>query len=276
MELEVREAITAAAVRVEALSVLQLQRTRELAARFRLPSLQIEMRALELGIVPARYQRNIGTLGMEGQLRLLRSCVGVCGLGGLGGCVSELLARYGVGRLVLADGDVFEENNLNRQVLCRECDIGRPKALRARERIAEINPDLEVSCHQCFVTPDNFREVFGEAMVVVDALDTVSSRLVLQEGCERLGIPLVHGAIGGNTGHVMTIYPGDPGLRSLYVSEEDHGVELLEGTPTATPALVASLQAQEVVKVLCGGETIRNGFLFVDTSCNLIQFITLR
>ncbi|MBC7248417.1 MAG: HesA/MoeB/ThiF family protein [Actinobacteria bacterium] len=276
MERELRDALTAAAVREEGSLVLPLQRARELAARFRLSGLQVAVRALELGIVPARYQRNIGTLGMEGQLRLLRSCVGVCGLGGLGGCVTEFLARYGVGRLILADPDVFEENNLNRQLLCRECDIGRPKALRARERVAEIDPDLEVSAHRCFVTADNFDEVFGEAQVVVDALDTVSSRLALEEGCARLGIPMVHGAIAGNAGQVMTIYPGDPGLRSLYAPGEDRGIELVEGNPPTTPALVAALQAQEVAKVLCGGEAIRSGFLFLDTSCNLFQFIPLR
>ncbi len=276
MERKLREELAAAATTEGDIRVLPLQRTRELASRFRLTALQVEVEALESGVVPARYQGNIGTLGMEGQLLLLRSCVGVCGLGGLGGYVTELLARYGVGRLVLADDDVFEENNLNRQLFSRECDLGRPKALRARERVAEINPDLEVVAHQRFVTADNFPEIFGEARVVVDALDTVSSRLALQEGCARLGIPLVHGAIAGTAGQVMTVYPGDAGLLSLYPPGEDRGVELVEGTPPATPALVASLQAQEVVKVICGGETIRNGFLFLDTSCNLFQFIPLR
>lgn len=275
MERELGEAISAAAVKEGEYLVLPLQRTRELASRFRLSALQVEMSALDSGIVPARYQRNIGTLGKEGQLRLLRSCVGVCGLGGLGGCVTEFLARYGVGRLILADPDVFEENNLNRQVLCRECDIGRPKAQRAMERLAEINPDLDVVAHQVFVTAATFPDVFGETQVVVDALDTVSSRLALEEGCARLGIPLVHGAIAGSAGQVMTIYPGDPGLRSLYTPGEDRGVELVEGNPPTTPALVASLQAQEAVKVICGGDTIRNGFLFLDTSSNLFQFIPL-
>ncbi len=275
MERELEAAIREAAEEAEGWPVIPLERSGELALRFHLSPLEVEIAALAAGVVPARYLRNVGTLGIEGQLRLLRSCVGVCGLGGLGGYVSELLARYGVGRLILADGDVFEANNLNRQTLCREVDLGRPKAERARERVAEINSSLQVTAHRRFVTAELVPEVFAGAEVVVDALDTVSSRLSLEEGCARLGIPMVHGAVAGSAGEVMTVYPGDPGLRALYAGGEDRGAELLEGTPPTTPALVASLQAQEAVKVICGGETIRGGFLLLDTSTNIYQFIRL-
>jgi molybdopterin/thiamine biosynthesis adenylyltransferase len=249
---------------------------REAARRAGLAPIEAEMACLEAGLVPARYQRNMGTLGMQGQLRLLRSCVGVCGLGGLGGYVAELLARYGVGRLILVDGDAFEENNLNRQLLCRESDLGRPKAERAGERVREVNSSLQVIALQLLVTTENVTEVFSGAEVVVDALDNVPSRLALEEGCARLGVPMVHGAIAGHAGQVMTVYPGDPGLRVLYGDAGERGVEVVEGNPPTTPALVATLQAQEVVKVICGGETIRHGFLFLDTSTNLFQFIPLK
>lgn len=249
---------------------------REAAERSGVALLEAEMACLEAGLVPARYQRNMGTLGTQGQLRLLHSCVGVCGLGGLGGYIAELLARYGVGRLILVDGDVFEENNLNRQLLCRETDIGRSKAERAVERVREINSSLRVTALRLLVTADNVAEVFSEAEVVVDALDNIPSRLALQEGCARLNVPMVHGAIAGHSGQVMTVYPGDHGLRELYGDGGDRGVEVMEGNPPTTPALIATLQAQEAVKVICGGETIRHGFLFVDTSTNLFQFIPLK
>lgn len=256
--------------------VVPHEAVREAARRFAMAPFQVEIACLEAELVPARYHRNLGTLGISGQLRLLRSCVGVCGLGGLGGYVAELLARYGVGRLILVDEDLFEENNLNRQLLCRESDLGRPKAARAEERVREVNSSLQVTALQIRVTPENVAEVFQGAEVVVDALDNIPSRLALQEGCARLGVPMVHGAIAGCSGQVMTVYPGDPGLKELYPEAVERGVEVVEGNPPTTPALVAALQAQEAIKALCGGETIRHGFLFLDTSSNIYQFIPLR
>ncbi len=258
------------------LRVVPQEALREAARQAGIAPLEAEMACLEAGLVPARYQRNVGTLGLEGQLRLLRSCAGVCGLGGLGGYVAELLARYGVGRLILVDGDVFEENNLNRQLLCREEDLGRPKAERAAERVREVNSSLQVEALRLLVTAENVAEVFSGAEVVVDALDNIPSRLALEEGCAKLGIPMVHGAIAGQAGQVMTVYPGDPGLRALYAGSGERGVEVVLGNPPTTPALVATLQAQEAVKTICGGETIRHGFLFLDMSTNIFQFIPLR
>ncbi|MEW6553825.1 MAG: HesA/MoeB/ThiF family protein [Actinomycetota bacterium] len=255
---------------------LSLDDTRRMADENGLRALEVEVAALEGGIVPVRYARNIGTVAMEGQIRLLRSCMGICGLGGLGGFIVEMLARVGVGKLILVDGDVFGEDNLNRQLLCTESTLGRAKAVVAAERVLEINPSLEVTAHHRFVGPADVTEVFGGADLVIDALDNVTSRLALEEGCAQLAIPLVHGAIAGNSGQVMTIFPGDPGLRALYSDSGDRGVEALEGNPPTTPALIASLQAQEAVKVVCGGELLRHGFLLLDTAANLYQFIPLR
>lgn len=256
--------------------LISLDAVRRLASERRLSPLEVERAALENGIVPARYRLNLGTIGMDGQLKLLHSTVGVCGLGGLGGCVVESLARFGVGHLILVDGDVFEESNLNRQLLCTEASPGLVKAEEAAARVAAVNSSIEVTPHHRFVGPADIVEVFQGADVVVDALDSVPSRLALEDGCAQLGIPLVHGAIAGNSGQVMTIFPGDPGLKAIYAGGGEHGVETLEGNPPTTPALVASLQAQEAVKVICGGEALRHGFLLLDTAANLYQFVPLR
>jgi molybdopterin/thiamine biosynthesis adenylyltransferase len=255
---------------------IDFKTTRRIALEMDVPLLQVEIAALERGVVPIRYGRNIGTIGSEGQLKLLRSCIGVCGLGGLGGFITVSLARFGVGRLILVDGDTFEEDNLNRQDLCYETDLGRPKAEVAAERVAAINSALDVSTYQRFVSTGDIPEVFSGADLVIDALDTVSSRLALEKGCAQLGIPMVHGAIAGDSGQVMTIFPGDPGLRAIYTSGDDRGAETVVGNPPTTPALVASLQVNEAVKVLCGGEPLRHGFLLVDTATNLYQFIPLK
>jgi molybdopterin-synthase adenylyltransferase len=271
-------AIIASAVKTKAADspVITLGEVRRLASESVVSSLEVEMAALRSGVIPLRYERNIGTLGIEGQLKLLGSCVGVCGLGGLGGYIAALLARFGVGRLILVDGDEFEENNLNRQSLCNEADLGRPKAELAAERISAINSSLMTITHHRFLKTNDMVEVFGEAALIVDALDTVSSRLALEQGCAVLDIPMVHGAIAGSSGQVMTIFPGDPGLKAIYASGEDRGVEMVEGNPPTTPALVASIQAQEVVKIICGGELLRDGFLLIDTATNLYQFIPLK
>jgi molybdopterin/thiamine biosynthesis adenylyltransferase len=236
---------------------------------------EVEIAALEEGVVPARYLLNVDSLGIEGQVRLLRSCVGVCGLGGLGGFAVELLARLGVGRLILVDGDAFVEHNLNRQLLCTHDSLGTPKAEAAARRVRAVNPSVEVEVHRRFFSQGEGR-LFQGADLVVDALDNIPSRLALQEHCAVLGIPMVHGAIAGYTGQVMTVYPGDPGLFALYPTGIERGVEQETGNPPFTPALVASLQVAEVVKVLCGtGRPTRGGFLLVDLQENRFDFVPL-
>ena len=154
---------------------IDLAATRRIATDRQVALLEVETAALECGIIPIRYARNIGTIGLEGQLKLLRSCIGVCGLGGLGGFITVYLARFGVGRLILVDGDVFEEDNLNRQELCHESDLGRPKVEVAAEKVAAINSALQVRVHHLFVDDSNIHDVFSSADLVIDALDTVSS-----------------------------------------------------------------------------------------------------
>ncbi len=257
------------------IATIGLEVIRRISSRSGLSLWEVERAALENGVVPVRYLLNIGTIGIAGQLKLLRSCVGICGLGGLGGFIVELLARFGFGHLVLVDGDVFEEDNLNRQLPCTEAVLGRPKVEVAAERVTAVNPSLQTSMHQRFISGDDVAEVFSAADLVIDALDNVPARLVLEEGCARLGIPMVHGAISGNSGQVMTVFPGDPGLTSLYAGSEERGPEALEGNPPTTPALVASLQVQEAVKIICGGDLLRHGLLLVDTAANLYQFIPI-
>ena len=150
--------------------LIGLSAVRRLAVEWGVPPLQVERTALENGVVPVRYQLNLGTIGIAGQLELLLSTVGVCGLGGLGGGVVESLARFGVGRLILVDGDVFEENNLNRQLFCTETSPGRPKVDEASERVAAVNSSIEVASHHRFIGPDDVTEVFRGADVVIEGM----------------------------------------------------------------------------------------------------------
>ena len=226
--------------------------------------------ALTLGIVPYRYIRNREALSVEEQLKLAASRVAVIGAGGLGGQVILLLARVGIGHLVVVDHDVFDETNLNRQALCHRESMGRPKSKVAAARVRSINPGVEVTPHQAKIDDSNAREILDGSDVVVDALDNVSTRFALERATKALKIPLVHGAVAGFEGRMMTIFPEDPGLQNLYGSElakvdDTKRPEAILGVPVLTPSFIANLQAMEVVKIILNrGKIFRNIMVHAD------------
>lgn len=250
-----------------------------LSERFALTRREAEIAVLERGVLPRRYLRNHGTVGVDGQLVLLRSNAAVIGLGGLGGYVVEGLARMGVGRLTLVDGDVFSDHNLNRQLLSSEANLGRAKAVVAGERVGQINGAVEVVCHCCYATRENLANLLLGVDVVVDALDRLTTRLMVQDVAAQLNLPLVHGAIAGGMGQVMTILPGNMGLRALYGDGPipERGAEVELGTPAASPMMVAAWQVHETVKVLTGkGDILRNRMLLMDASVCDVRILSLQ
>lgn len=273
------KAIQADATEVGGIRTLALERLDALAKRHGLSRHKAEVAALELGVLPRRYLRNYGTVGLDGQLALLRSCVVVVGLGGLGGYVVEGLARMGVGRLVLIDGDEFFDHNLNRQVLSQESYLGQAKAAVAGARVQEINAAVEVMVYAEYATAENLPGLLLGADAVVDALDRLPTRMVLQQAAAQAGVPMVHGAIGGGMGQVMTILPGDEGLRALYGdgAVPEQGAEAELGTPPASPMMVAAWQVHETVKILTGkGELLRGRLLFFDAMSSEVRIFDLR
>lgn len=256
---------------------LPLAAARQLARAQGCSLREVELAALAIGLLPERYRRNFGTLGLAGQARLLRATVGVVGAGGLGGWIIEALARMGVGRLIVIDGDTFQENNLNRQLGCTEATLGRAKAVVLAERASVVNSAVEVVAQVAWLTAENAGALLGGAEVLVDALDTLPARFVLEDAARALGVPLVHGAIGGYTGQVMTIFPGDPGLRGFYGDNApERGVEVRLGNPAATPMMVAAWQVQEVIKLLTGqGALLRGRILLMDAAYGEVSEIQL-
>lgn len=214
---------------------------------------ETEEAILKQGLLPARYQRNRQTISTGGQLELFLSSVAVIGCGGLGGYIIEELTRLGVGRIVAIDPDVFEEHNLNRQLFSTPSTLGLPKVEAAAKRVEQINPAVRLTPIQKAYAPDNGHELLSNLTVVVDALDSIAVRLELAETCNTLGIPLVHGAIGGWYGHVATQFPGEQSIQKIYSAWADgKGVEQRLGNPSFTPAVVASLQVAEVCKIILG------------------------
>jgi molybdopterin/thiamine biosynthesis adenylyltransferase len=259
------------------LGIISLDDTRVIASRCRLSPLDVEIVCLKNGIVPMRYLRNMGTVGIEGQLKLLRSTVAVCGAGGLGGGVIELLARQGVGHLVIIDNGRFVENNLNRQIMSGEDVLRRSKVKVAAQRVRRINSATQVKTSSVFIDDSSADELLRGCDVVVDALDNLPSRMVVESSCRRLRVPFVHGAIAGFCGQIMTILPGDRGLSAIYGHGCDvYGVEAFTGNPAATPAAIAAWEVHEVVKLITGaGEPLRNRLLLVDFSDGSVESITL-
>ena len=240
---------------------------------------RVSVIALENGIVPLRYVKNIGTLGTAGQARLLRSRVLVVGAGGLGGGAVELLARSGVGTIVLADPDAFEETNLNRQNFCCTDVIGRPKVLVAGERVRYINPEVDVQTRAVAAGRENLPDLLDGCGVAIDALDNLDDRRTLQAACAAAGVVMVHGAIAGTSLQATTVYPGEPGLEGFAPyggSAGGRGIELETGNPATTPLLCAAIQVQEAVKVLLGeGGTLRGRMLYLDSADWTFELIDL-
>ena len=240
-----------------------------IAEDFRKDVHDVYKEAMKMGIYPCRYLRNLDVISPEEQLTLAKSQVAVIGAGGLGGNVILLLARMGIGRMVVVDLDVFEETNLNRQAFCTIESLGKLKASEAVSAVAAVNPGVKVIPYETKLISSNVEKMLAGSDVVVDALDNVPDRLLLQDTAQKMGIPLVHGALAGFEGWVITIFPGDSGLKNIYGAQKEsnntESPQALLGVPGVTPSLIAAMQVMEVIKILLKrGNIIRNRMLHID------------
>lgn len=205
-------------------------------------------------------------LTREENLSLRKKKVLVVGCGGLGGHIIEQLARLGIGHITAVDADTFDETNLNRQLLSHIKNIGISKAFAAKEHVAMINPDIKVDALQIFLDESNAMEITKGFDVICDALDSIASRYILQKYASANQTPLVHGAIAGWYGQVTTIFPDDFTLNYIYHTSQNRGIEQELGNPSFTPALIASIQVSEVLKIFTGrGRLLRNRLLIINT-----------
>ena len=224
-----------------------------------------------------RYERNKEMITHAEQMCLENARVCVVGCGGLGGYSIEFLARLGIGHLTVIDGDVFDETNLNRQVLSNETNLGMSKSEIAKKHVHAINSEVTVTAISTYFTNDNADELLKHHDVVVDALDNIETRKRLQKTCTKLKIPFVHGAIAGWYGQVTTIFPGDETLDSLYPPNEIKGVEKALGNPSFTPAIVSGIQVGEVLKLLLKRSgVLRHKVLYIDLLTHSYDVIVLK
>jgi len=250
-------------------SVISCAQVHRLAEAFDIGDRLVEIQSLRAGVVPERYMRNMRAYSRDDQARLLEARVGVVGLGGLGGSVVEILARLGIGHLTLIDGDIFEDSNLNRQLLSTVDLLGSAKAPAAAARVRAINPSLSVVLQAVFLNAENGPELLASSDVVVDCLDSIDSRRTLQAVCRDLEVPLVSAAVAGASGQLATIFPEDPGFDLIYgataAGQPQKGAEASLGTLPFAVMLMASLECAEVARILLKKESrLQNRLLVVD------------
>lgn len=204
-----------------------------------------------------RYSRNIPALSETECIALQGKTIAVIGCGGLGGYLIEYLTRIGVGSIRCVDGDVFEESNLNRQLLSSPALLGTGKAAAAAARIREINPHVQVEALPVFLDDDNARELIAGCDAVLDALDSIDARRILAQACAEENIPYIYGAIAGWVAQAAICMPGDKLIEKLY--PEDSVIKD-KSVLCFTPALCAAMQASLCVKLLTG-KPVETGIL---------------
>ena len=146
-----------------------------------------------------RFFRTGLLIGEKALNKLKKSKVAVFGLGGVGSYVTEALARSGIGSMDIFDGDVVDITNINRQIIALESTIGMPKAEVSKKRIKDINPSIDIKSYNCFFNKDNQHDFdFSKYDYVVDAIDMVSSKLLLVKICKDLNVPIISSMGTGN------------------------------------------------------------------------------
>lgn len=225
-----------------------LKRSFEAMKYFSCTFRDVEEKALQAGILPLRYKRNQKTISTKEQYTLFQSHVTIIGCGGLGGFISEMLTRIGVGNLTLIDGDIFEEHNLNRQNFSSIQTLGRNKAEVLKEKLQEINPALHVNLSAKFFSLPQDEQLLSNTHVIVDALDDPTLKCTIAAWAKEHNIPFVHGAIAGHYAQFASCNT----LENLYRTQQGNGAEKISGNPSFTVCFAASIQSTEVVKLLLG------------------------
>ncbi len=210
-----------------------------------------------------RYDRQIimRGFGEEGQEKLKQAKVVIAGGGGLGSPSAIYLAAAGVGTIRIIDHDRVELSNLNRQILHWDKDIGRNKVDSAAEKLRQLNQGVKIEARDETINEDNVSKLVAGFDVIVDAMDNLPARYLLNKAAIENRIPFIHGAVYGLEGRVMTIIPGKTAcLRCVY-----RGLIPQEKFPVVgvTPAVIGCLQATEAIKYLVGIGTLLTNRLLV-------------
>jgi len=220
----------------------------------------------------ARYQKQtiLPEIGIEGQEKLSAAKVLVIGAGGLGCPVLLYLAAAGIGTLGIADGDVVDISNLQRQVLYTVEEIGQKKAAVAEKKLKSLNPHITVNLYPVFINSDNALEIMRDYDIVVDGSDNFATRYLINDACTILNKPMVSGAIYKFEGQVSVFnYHNGPTYRCIFPEPPQDGESpncADIGVVASLPGIIGAIQANEVIKMVTGiGEVLSGRLLVIDT-----------
>ena len=229
-----------------------------------------------------RYDRQImlPEIGPEGQAKLARARVLVVGVGGLGSPIALYLAGAGVGTLGLVDNDTVSRSNLQRQVLYGEEEVGRAKALCARQRLEALNHDILVRDHVCRLTPENAAELIGQYDLVVDGCDNFATRYLIDDTCAAQDKPYIYGAIRAFDGQVPVFNHPQRRVRYRHLFPDEATMLRMPVPPRGvlgvTPGIVGSVEASEALKLIAGfGEPLVGKLWTIDLLTMQAHVITL-
>ena len=219
-------------------------------------------------------------IGEEGQVKLCNGCVVIIGCGALGTNIATFLVRAGVGKVRIVDRDFIEYHNLQRQVLFDEEDIeaGLPKAVAAERHLRKVNSSVEIDGIVADVNYTNIEKFCSGADVIVDGLDNVETRFLINDAALKHGIPWVYGGAIASSGATMTIIPGEtPCFRCIYPTLSEPGtVPTCEttGIVGTVPAIIGALEATEAMKILVSAETNKE-LIIVDAWRGVFQSLKI-
>ena len=228
-----------------------------------------------------RYHRQnlLPEFGEDGQQKLQEARVLIVGMGGLGCPIALYLCGAGIGTLGFVDDDVVSITNLHRQVLYDEADIGQSKANCAIRHLRAKNNDIQLIAHPMRLTQENAETLIREYDIVVDGSDNPSTRYLISDVCHQQGKPYVYSAIGAFQGQIgILCYKQDaPTYRSLFHDEEAMcSLKAEKGVIGTTPAVVGSIIANEVLKLIVGyGEPLLGRLLIIDLLTLNTQLVKL-
>jgi molybdopterin/thiamine biosynthesis adenylyltransferase/rhodanese-related sulfurtransferase len=218
-----------------------------------------------------RYSRHLimPEVGMDGQLKLKKAKVLMIGSGGLGAPLGLYLAAAGVGRLGIVDFDTVDFTNLQRQVTFGTSDVGRKKLEAARERLANLNPEIQIDTFETRLTSENALDILGDYDIIVDGTDNFPTRYLVNDACVLLGKPNVYGSIFRFEGQASIFgYPGGPCYRCLYPEPPPPGLvpSCAEGGVLGVlPGIIGCIQAMETIKLIIGkGDSLVGRLLLFD------------
>lgn len=215
-------------------------------------------------------------IGKKGQKRLQNSYVAIVGLGALGSVSAQLLARAGIGRLVLVDRDIVELSNLQRQSLFDESDIGNPKASAAKEKLNDINSEIKIDFFIEDLNYENIGKILNEKVdLILDCTDNLETRFLLNDFCIKNNIPFIYSSAVGSKGYVFDVVPKQTACLRCFLKEAT-ALDTCEtgGVLNTITNLISSIQVNEAIKILLNKD-YEKYLLFSDISKNELTKIKI-